>query len=115
MTGEFGDLPDDFTFVLHLAVFLGTAPDYDAALRVNAEGSGMVLHHCRRARAAMVMTTGSIYKPHEDPNHPYLETDPLGDAELPSVPTYSISKIVEERASCAPSVGWSICRRSSCA
>jgi nucleoside-diphosphate-sugar epimerase len=95
-TGDFGDLPDDFTYVLHLAAFLGTAPDYDAALRVNAEGSGMVLNHCRKARAAMVMTTGSIYKPHEDPNHAYLETDPLGDAQLPSVPTYSISKIAEE-------------------
>ena len=95
-TGDFGDLPDDFTYVLHLAAFLGTAPDYDAALRVNAEGSGMVLNHCRKARAAMVMTTGSIYKPHDDPNHPYLETDPLGDAQLPSVPTYSISKIAEE-------------------
>lgn len=95
-TGDYGDLPDDFTYVLHLAAFLGTAPDYDAALRVNAEGSGMVLHHCRKARAAMVMTTGSIYKPHEDPNHAYLETDPLGDAQLPSVPTYSISKIAEE-------------------
>lgn len=95
-TGDFGDLPDDFTYVLHLAAYLGTAPDYDAALRVNAEGSGMVLHHCRKARAAMVMTTGSIYKPHEDPAHAYLETDPLGDAQLPSVPTYSISKIAEE-------------------
>ena len=95
-TGDFGDLPDDFTYVLHLAAFLGTAPDYDAAFRVNAEGSGMVLHHCRKARAALVMTTGSIYKPHEDPLHAYLETDPLGDAQLPSVPTYSISKIAEE-------------------
>lgn len=95
-TGDFGDLPDDFTYVLHLAAFLGTAPDYDAAIRVNAEGTGIVLHHCRKARAAMVMTTGSIYKPHTDPLHAYLETDPLGDAQLPSVPTYSISKIAEE-------------------
>src|SRR5881227_2907982 len=44
-TGEYGDLPDDFTYVLHLAAYLGSAPDYDAALRVNAEGSGMALHH----------------------------------------------------------------------
>jgi len=95
-TGDFGDLPDDFTYVLHLAAFLGSVPDYDAAIRVNAEGSGLVLHHCRKARAALVMTTGSIYKPHEDPRHPYVETDPLGDAQLPSVPTYSISKIAEE-------------------
>jgi nucleoside-diphosphate-sugar epimerase len=95
-TGDFGDLPHDFTYVLHLAAFLGSAPDYDAAIRVNAEGTGLVMYHCRTARAAMIMTTGSIYKPHEDPWHTYIETDPLGDAQLPSVPTYSISKIAEE-------------------
>jgi nucleoside-diphosphate-sugar epimerase len=95
-TGDFGDLPNDFTYVLHLAAFLGTTPDYDGAIRVNAEGSGLVLHHCRKARAAMVMTTGSVYKPHDDPRHEYRETDPLGDAQLPAVPTYSISKIAEE-------------------
>src|SRR5262249_34885018 len=95
-TGDFGDVPDDFTYVLHLAAFLGTAPDYDGAIRVNAEGSGLLMHHCRKARAVMIMTTGSIYKPHEDPWHAYAETDPLGDAQLPAVPTYSISKIAEE-------------------
>ena len=44
----------------------------------------------------MVMTTGSVYKPHEDPNHAYPRPIRSGDCNLPSVPTYSVSKIAEE-------------------
>lgn len=93
---DFRDVPDDFTYVLHIAAYLGGGTDYNAAIRTNAEGTGLLLQHCRSARAALVMTTGSIYKPHDDPWHAYHEDDPLGDANLPSVPTYSISKIAEE-------------------
>jgi nucleoside-diphosphate-sugar epimerase len=95
-TGAFGDLPDDFDYVLHLATFQGGGVDYDHALRVNAEGTGLLLAHCRRAKAALVMSTASVYLPNEDPNHPFVETDPLGDAKSPHAPTYSISKIAEE-------------------
>ena len=94
--GDFGDLPDDFTYVLHLAAYLGGAPDHGAALRVNAEGTGLLLQRSRRARAVMVMSTGSVYRPHDDPFHRVEEDDPLGDASLPAVPTYSISKIAQE-------------------
>ena len=44
--GEFGDLPTDFTYLLHLVADF-SADDYDRALRVNAEGTGFVLEHCR--------------------------------------------------------------------
>src|SRR5438067_4363375 len=67
--GDFGDLPDDFTYVVHLAAFQGPGLDYDEAIRVNAEGTGLLLHHCRRARAALVMSTHSVYKPHDDAQH----------------------------------------------
>jgi nucleoside-diphosphate-sugar epimerase len=93
---DWSQLPDDFTYVLHLAAYIAPGLDYDAALRVNAEGVGALLHHCRRAKAAMVMSTGSVYLPHDDPWHAYLETDPLGGAQLPAVPTYSVSKLGEE-------------------
>lgn len=95
-TGDFGDLPEDFDYVLHLATFQGGGVDFDHALRVNAEGTGLLLRHCRAAKAALVMSTASVYLPHEDPLHPFLETDPLGDARSPHAPTYSISKIAEE-------------------
>ncbi|MGP0031867.1 MAG: NAD-dependent epimerase/dehydratase family protein [Acidimicrobiales bacterium] len=93
--GDFGDLPDDFTYLLHLAADF-SADDHERALRVNAEGTGLLLQHCRRARAALVMSTVSVYKPHPDPWHAFAESDPLGDAMVPGQAPYSISKIAQE-------------------
>jgi nucleoside-diphosphate-sugar epimerase len=93
---DFTSLPDDFTYVLHLAAYLAPGQDYDAAIRVNSEGTGLLLSHCRKAKAAMVMTTFGVYKPSTDPWHAYSETDALGDSNLPLIPTYAISKIAEE-------------------
>lgn len=92
--GEFDGVPDDFTHVVHLAADMGD--DYERALRVNAEGTGLLLHHCRNAEAALVMSTHSVYKPHDDADHVFHETDPLGDSFATHAPTYSISKIAEE-------------------
>ena len=94
-TGEFGDLPTDFTYLLHIAADFSES-DYDRALRVNAEGTGLLLEHCRTAKAALVMSTVTIYKPNPDPWHAFTEDDPLGDALAPPAHTYSISKIAEE-------------------
>ncbi len=94
-TGDLGDLPTDFDVVLHLAADLGPA-DYERALTVNAEGTGLLLAHCRRARAVLVMSTLSVYRPHPDPWHAFREDDPLGDAGLPGQAPYSVSKIGEE-------------------
>ena len=38
--GDFGDLPTDFTYLLHIAADF-SADDYERALRVNAEGTGL--------------------------------------------------------------------------
>jgi nucleoside-diphosphate-sugar epimerase len=95
-SGEFDDIPTDFTVVLHLATFLGPGLDYDYAIRVNAEGTGLLLRHCRSARVALVMSTTGVYKPNPDPMHRFTETDPLGEAVAPHSPTYAISKITEE-------------------
>ena len=95
-SGDLGDLPDDFTYVLHLATFRLGGLDYDQALRTNAEGTHLLLRHCRRARATLVMSTAEVYKPQADPWHVYLESDPLGDSNSLFDPTYSVSKIAEE-------------------
>ena len=94
--GDFGDLPDDFTYVLHLAAFQGPGLDFDHAITVNAEGTGLLLAHCRRANAALVMSTHSVYRPHDDPGHVYVETDPLGEVNSALSPPYSMSKIGQE-------------------
>ena len=70
--------------------------DFDAAIRANAEGTGLLLAHTRKAKAALVMSTHSTYRPHDDPMHVYLETDPLGEVNAAHAPPYSISKIAQE-------------------
>lgn len=91
---DFSDLPADFTYLLHIAADFGE--DYERGLRVNAEGTGLLLSHCRGVKAALVMSTVTVYRPHPDPWHPFREDDPIGDAGLPSPQPYSIVKIAEE-------------------
>ncbi|MBO0729740.1 MAG: NAD(P)-dependent oxidoreductase, partial [Acidimicrobiaceae bacterium] len=92
---DLNGLPSDFTYVVHLAAAIA-GTDYDAAIRVNGEGTGLLLQHCRRAKAALVMSTHSVYKPHDDPWHVFSESDPLGDVNAAFSPTYSVSKQGEE-------------------
>ncbi|MBY0401673.1 NAD(P)-dependent oxidoreductase [Myxococcota bacterium] len=92
---DFSELPRDFTHLLHLAATV-RGDDYDGAIRTNAEGTGLLLSHCRRVEAALVMSTVSVYKPNPDPWHLFHEDDPLGDIMLPFARSYSISKIAEE-------------------
>jgi nucleoside-diphosphate-sugar epimerase len=94
--GDFSDLPDDFTYLLHLAAFMAPGFDFDHAIRVNAEGTGLLLEHCQLAKAALVMSTHSVYRPQEDPLHVFLETDPIGEVNSAHSPTYSMSKIAQE-------------------
>jgi nucleoside-diphosphate-sugar epimerase len=94
--GDYRTVPTDFTYVIHFAVFQGGGHDYDTAIRMNAEGTGLLLQHVQRAKAALVMSTQSVYKPHTDAGHVFPEDDPLGDASPLHSPTYSVSKIAEE-------------------
>jgi nucleoside-diphosphate-sugar epimerase len=95
-TGDFGTLPRDFDYVLHLATFRNGGLDYDQAMRVNAEGTQLLLEHCRDARSALVMSTFEVYKPDPDPLVRIKESAPLGDSNSLMDPTYSISKIAQE-------------------
>lgn len=102
-TGDFSDLPQDFDYVLHFAVFQLAGLDYDYALQVNAEGTALLMEHCRNAKACLVMSTCAVYALHSDPRHAFQESDPLGDSQQPFSPTYAISKIAQEAVarSCA--------------
>ena len=94
--GDLSAVPDDFDYLFHLAAYQGPGNDFDVALRENAEATGFVLQHCRGARAALVMSTHSVYKPHSDPWFAYRETDPMGDVNPQHSPTYSVAKIGQE-------------------
>ena len=91
--GDFGDLPDDFTYVLHLAWMRADLAHLEDALRTNVEGPGLLLHHCRRAKAALVMSGMGVYSPHDDPWHEYTESDPVGRAATAYAPTSPASKL----------------------
>src|SRR5579859_4615983 len=88
--GDLAAVPDDFTYVFHAAVDAGTS-DWRPCVQTNADHSGKLLHHCRRAKGFVYCSTGSIYK--------YQGQRPLTEADGPGVPdraNYSFSKIAGE-------------------
>lgn len=95
-TGDFSQVPSDVTYVIHLAASLAPGWDYNEAIRANAEGTGLLLQHCRNAKAALVMSTHSVYRPHEDPFYVFTEESSLGECNSLHTPTYSVSKISQE-------------------
>jgi nucleoside-diphosphate-sugar epimerase len=94
--GDLEGVPPDPTYLVHLAAYMAPGLDFDEAMRVNAEGTGLLLQHCRAARAVLVMSTHSVYRPHEDPYHVFAEGSPLGEVNAGHSPTYSMSKIGQE-------------------
>ncbi|WP_338889092.1 NAD(P)-dependent oxidoreductase [Rhodococcus sovatensis] len=95
-TGNFDGVPGDFTRVIHLAANMGPGLNYEPAIRDNAEGTGLLLQHCRSARSVLVMSTHSVYKPQDDPMFEFDESAPLGDSNSTHSPSYSVSKIGQE-------------------
>ena len=93
---NWGDLPDDFTILLHLAAVIGPGLDFDASNRVNAEGTGRVMSRFRNVRASLVMSSCGVYASPEDSHRAMLESDPLGGSPQPYAPTYCVSKIAQE-------------------
>lgn len=95
--GELDAVPTDPDYVLNFAV--AKSNDWDADLRDNAEGVGLLMAHCRGAKAFLHCSTTGVY---EDTGGggPYAEDAPLGDNHRvsPFLPTYSISKIATEAA-----------------
>ena len=90
--GEYRDLPSDFDYVLNLAV--AKTGDFDADLRGNGEAAGLLMSHCRRAKAFLHCSTTGVYQPAG--HHVFRETDPLGDNHRSIMPTYSLAKIATE-------------------
>ncbi|HEX4778792.1 MAG TPA: NAD(P)-dependent oxidoreductase, partial [Acidimicrobiia bacterium] len=93
--GDFSALPGDFDYVLNLAVVRGGDGDWDRDLAANAEATGLLMAHCRAARAFLQCSSTAVYQ-HQGPEHALKETDPLGDNHRVMMPTYSIAKIAAE-------------------
>jgi len=92
---DFSDIPDDFDYVLNFAVLKGTNDDWDRDIAGNAEAVGLLMAHCKEAKAFLHCSSTAVYE-HQGPDHPLVETDPLGDNHRVMMPTYSIAKIAAE-------------------
>ena len=90
--GDFTGLPTDFDYVLNLAV--AKSGNWDKDLGANAESIGLLMAHCRGAKAFLHCSSAAVYDPPDD--EPRTERSALGDNHKPLFPTYSISKIAGE-------------------
>ena len=93
---DWGDLPDRFDHVLHLAIFQTEEPDYDKAMRVNAEGTALLMDKFRNSESLLIVSTVAVYDNNPDGAFRYHETSPLGDNRAPYSPCYGITKIAQE-------------------
>lgn len=94
--GDVANLPEDVDYVLHFAFTRGSGDEFDRAMRVNGEGTGLVLEKCRNAKAALVVSSAAIYSPNPDPMHAHTEDGELGRTFAPWSPTSPVTKVAEE-------------------
>jgi nucleoside-diphosphate-sugar epimerase len=92
--GDFSAIPQDFDYVLHFGVFRAAGDDFDLDFRNNAEATGLLMSHCRTAKAFLACSTTGVYQAN---GHNLLtETSALGDNHRVMMTTYSITKIAVE-------------------
>ncbi|MBW2499998.1 MAG: NAD(P)-dependent oxidoreductase [Deltaproteobacteria bacterium] len=92
-THDLSALPRDFDYVLHYAFTRRPSGEFHAAVEVNAIGTGLVLAHCRSARAALVFSAATLYTPKPDPFYAYREEDDIGAVRAPWGPSSPVSKV----------------------
>lgn len=91
---EFGDIPDDIDYVIHLAA--NTKPGVaEVAMVQNAEGVGWMMHRFRNVKAFFYSSNNSLYLDNPDPMHKFVETDHVGGAS-PHSANYGPSKLAGE-------------------
>jgi UDP-glucuronate 4-epimerase len=90
--GSLADVPNNVDYVCNFAVVKSNKWEVDLA--GNAEAAGLLMAHCRDARAFLHCSSTGVYEAAD--GTPQRETDPLGDNHRVMMPTYSISKIAAE-------------------
>ncbi len=90
--GVFDGVPTDVDYVCNFAVVKSNKWEVDLA--GNAEAAGLLMAHCRNARAFLHCSSTGVYEAAD--GSPQRETDPLGDNHRVMMPTYSIAKIAAE-------------------
>jgi len=90
--GSLEGVPADVDYVCNFAVVKSNRWDVDLA--GNAQAAGLLMAHCRGARAFLHCSSTGVYEAAD--GSPQRESDPLGDNHRVMMPTYSISKIAAE-------------------
>ena len=90
---DFSGVPQDFTYLLHLAHTRRGAGEFVEAIQINAVGPGLLLQHCRKAKAALVVSSTAVYSPHDDVFHALREEDAIGRSFTPWAPSSPVSKV----------------------
>jgi nucleoside-diphosphate-sugar epimerase len=90
--GELDQVPSEVDYVCNFAVVKSNRWDLDIA--GNAEAAGLLMSHCREARAFLHCSSTGVYE--AAGGTPQRESDPLGDNHRVMMPTYSITKIAAE-------------------
>jgi len=79
---------------LNFAVVRDVGNDFDTELTSNAEAVGLLMQHCRAARAFLHVSSCAVYHP---AGHEVLtEKSPLGDNHRTMFATYSVGKNAQE-------------------
>jgi UDP-glucuronate 4-epimerase len=91
-TDTLTDLPTDFDRVFHAGAMVAMSSEEDMAytFKVNVDGTGRLLEHCRAARTFVFCSTGGVYAKQA---RPVREDDDYGAP----IPAYSMSKISAEQ------------------
>lgn len=92
-SGDFAHLPDDFSYVLHLSHTRRGPDEFIEAIDINAIGAGLLLQHCRKAKAALVVSSTAVYSPPADVFHLNREDGDIGRAWAPWAPSSPVSKV----------------------
>lgn len=93
-SNDFTGVPDDYDYVLHCAAAVRPSSSEEGMVQ-NAEGTGFLLNHCKKAKAFIYVSTTGVYRDNPDPRHRYVETDQLGGMS-PHSPFYGVTKAAGE-------------------
>jgi nucleoside-diphosphate-sugar epimerase len=93
---DFGEMADDVDYVIHSASdIMPLGRNYDEAIRVNAEGTGLLMRHCRNAKAFLFVSSMAIYQLPDDLSQLVPENAPFGSIQT-YAPSYASAKIAAE-------------------
>jgi len=90
---DFSNVPQDFTYLLHFAHTRRGLNEFVESVQINAVGPGLLMQHCRRVKAALIVSSTAVYTPPQDVWRPLGERDPIGGAFAPWAPSSPVSKV----------------------